>query len=121
MHFAGTLEGGDPVLNWLDEVDIYLQPSLKEGLPRALVEAMSRGCPAIGSRLAGIPELLADEDLIQPGNSSELRDVLKRRVEDHAWKATSAKRNWQTAQRFDRSVLTEKYQVFWDLLKRESV
>lgn len=47
------------VFNWLkEEVDIYIQPSLQEGLPRALIEAMSVGLPCIGSDVAGIPELL---------------------------------------------------------------
>ncbi len=39
-------------------IDIYIQPSLQEGLPRAMVEAMHAGCPCIGSKTGGIPELL---------------------------------------------------------------
>lgn len=46
------------VMSWLDEIDIYVQPSKQEGLPRALVEAMSRGCVCLGSNVGGIPELL---------------------------------------------------------------
>ena len=37
------------VFKTLDNIDIYIQPSLQEGLPRALLEAMSRACPTIGS------------------------------------------------------------------------
>lgn len=51
------------VFEWLDSIDIYVQPSRQEGLPRALLEAMSRGCPALGARTGGIPELL-DSDYI---------------------------------------------------------
>ena len=121
VHFEGTLDGGDPVLRWLDNIDIYLQPSLKEGLPRALVEAMSRGCPALGTRLAGIPELLDDEDLIQPGNSDELRELLRRRLGDQDWRSLSATRNWETSRRFDKAHLTKKYDEFWRLLKKDNV
>ena len=48
---------------WLDEMDLYIQPSLQEGLPRAVMEAMSRGLPALGARTGGIPELLGEEDI----------------------------------------------------------
>lgn len=37
----------DEVFQWLDNIDIYVQPSYQEGLCRAIVEAMSRGCPVI--------------------------------------------------------------------------
>lgn len=38
--------------------DVYLQPSLWDGMPNALLEAMSAGCGAIGSDAGGIPELI---------------------------------------------------------------
>ena len=58
VFFDGTLPSGDPVFKWFDSLDIYVIPSLQEGLPRALVEAMSRACPAVGMRTGGIPELI---------------------------------------------------------------
>lgn len=52
----------DEVLQKLGhEVDLYIQPSQQEGLPRSVVEAMSVGCPVIGSRAGGTPELVPDE------------------------------------------------------------
>src|SRR5690554_1040452 len=45
--FDGVLPK-DKVLTWLDDIDIYCQPSRTEGLPRALIEAISRACPSIG-------------------------------------------------------------------------
>ena len=46
---------------WLDKIDLYIQPSLTEGLPRALIEAMSRALPCIASNAGGIPELIEKE------------------------------------------------------------
>jgi Glycosyltransferase len=57
----------DKVFQFLDNVDIYIQPSKTEGLPRALVEAMSRGCACIGTNVGGIPELL-ESKMIYPKN-----------------------------------------------------
>lgn len=59
------------VFDFLDFIDIYIQPSKTEGLPRALIEAMSRGKLCIGSDAGGIPELL-DKDYIFNKNSPEL-------------------------------------------------
>lgn len=69
--FKGQLTH-DEVLSWIDNLDFYIQPSMQEGLPRSLIEAMSRACPAIGSTTAGIPELLPNEYVFQRGNVNSL-------------------------------------------------
>lgn len=48
----------DKIFDWFDSLDIYAQPSLQEGLPRAMIEAMSRGLPCYGAKTGGIPELV---------------------------------------------------------------
>ena len=60
VKFLGPVPHNE-VFDWLDTIDIYVQPSRQEGLPRALIEAMSRGLPAFGANTAGIPELIEDE------------------------------------------------------------
>lgn len=62
VKFMGVLTHAE-VFKWLDTIDIYVQPSLTEGLPRSLIEALNRGCPAIGSDAGGIPELLIDKSI----------------------------------------------------------
>lgn len=69
--FKGELSHVE-VLEWLDSIDTYVQPSMQEGLPRALVEAMSRGCPCMGSTVGGIPELLEKDTLFEKGKVDEL-------------------------------------------------
>lgn len=59
--FLGSMTH-DAIYDWLDNsVDIYVQPSLQEGLPRSVIEAMSRGCACVGTDVAGIPELIDSE------------------------------------------------------------
>ena len=69
--FKGQLTH-EEIFEWLDTLDIYIQPSMQEGLPRSLIEAMSRGCPAIGSTTGGIPELLDDDVIFKRGNVKDL-------------------------------------------------
>lgn len=61
IHFCGCLPGGKDVLNWLDSMDIYIQPSRTEGLPKATLEAMSRGLPVISSGVGGLSSITKKE------------------------------------------------------------
>ena len=106
VHFRGQLAAGLAVRREIDEADLFVLPSHQEGLPRALVEAMARGLPCIGSDVGGIPELLAAEDLVKPGDvtglAGKIRDVLR----DPDRRRRMAARNLETARtyRVDRLV-----------------
>lgn len=71
VFFKGQLSHNE-VLAWLDSLDLYVQPSLQEGLPRSVIEAMSRACPVLGSRTAGIPELIAEECVFERKNPTSI-------------------------------------------------
>ena len=79
--FTGAVSH-DEVFRLLDQCDIYVQPSLQEGLPRALVEAMSRGCPAIGARTGGIPELLPDSCIVKRKSVKNIAKTIEKMLED---------------------------------------
>ena len=51
----------------LARADVYCHISRQEGLPTALLEAMSQGCCVIGSRVGGIPEVLDDSNGVVVG------------------------------------------------------
>jgi len=113
VHFVGTLPPGEPVLRWLDELDLYLQPSFQEGLPRSLVEALSRGLPALGSTAGGIPELLPPECLHRPGDADRLAELIAAGVEDADWQTRQAERNFETAKGFRAEALEAVRSSFW--------
>jgi len=72
--------GGMPhekIFDWLDSIDVYAQPSKQEGLPRAVVEAMSRGVPVIGSETGGIPELIAEPYRFEASDYKKIADILQ--------------------------------------------
>ena len=59
--------------------DIFVLPSLWEGLPLALLEAMASGLPVIATDVGGIPEVVIDREtglLIQPSNSQAIADAV---------------------------------------------
>jgi len=64
---------------------IYVQPSYYEALGLALQEALFQGCPSIGSRAGGIPELIEQGRtglLVEPGNVEELAAALDELMSD---------------------------------------
>lgn len=99
--FDGVLPGGGPVAEWLDGIDIYLQPSFQEGLPRALIEALSRGSRAAASTVGGNPELLPADRLHKPGDAAELaRIILAMNDQGKDAAAQEARRSFATAGRY---------------------
>ena len=64
---------------------IYVQPSYYEALGLALQEALFQGCPSIGSRAGGIPELIEQGRtglLVEPGNVEQLAAALDELMSD---------------------------------------
>ena len=110
--FLGELEGKSGVSAWLDGIDIYVQPSLTEGLPRSLIEAMSRGCPAIGSAVGGIPELLDRAMTVPPKDVTALAKKITWLISDKTRILSEAERNLERAARFQKSVLDPKRKAF---------
>ncbi|BAY62771.1 group 1 glycosyl transferase [Calothrix brevissima NIES-22] len=55
---TGHLPNLEAVAEYLRLCDVYLQPSLWEGMPNALLEAMACGCSCIASDAGGIPEVI---------------------------------------------------------------
>ncbi|UVI27903.1 glycosyltransferase [Paenibacillus spongiae] len=113
VNFCGVLPSGNAVLEWIDGLDLYIQPSFQEGLPRATIEAMSRGCPVIGSTAGGIPELVSEQWLHKPGNIKQLAAKLKHGIGNVTWMAEQAQLNFARAQQYTKPKLDQKRLSFW--------
>jgi glycosyltransferase involved in cell wall biosynthesis len=76
--FIGHYEGN--IYDVMDLFDIFVMPSLWEGLPYAVLEAMAIGKVIIASSIGGIPELIIDGEtgiLVKPSDSKDLADKIK--------------------------------------------
>lgn len=113
VKFCGVLTSGGAVFEWLDELDLYVQPSFQEGLPRATIEAMSRACPVLGSTAGGIPELIDARWLHKPGNDKQFADQLAQAIGNGEWMKEQAELNFLTAQKYTKEKLDQQRSAFW--------
>ncbi|MEK7559837.1 MAG: glycosyltransferase [Patescibacteria group bacterium] len=66
---------------YIKAFDIFVLPSLKEGLPYTILEAMNAGVPIVASSVGGIPDLIEHEKsgiLTIPANSESIKDALEK-------------------------------------------
>lgn len=95
--FKGQLPRGLPVLQEMCQADLLVMPSLMEGLPRAMLEAMACGLPCIGTTIGGIPELLQPENMVPPHDVQALAGKLIEVLKDPARLKRMSERNVEIA------------------------
>jgi glycosyltransferase involved in cell wall biosynthesis len=103
----------EEMFGFFDGLDIYVQPSLQEGLPRAVVEAMSRACPALGSSAGGIPELFDPSCVFPRGDAEALELLLAALWQDRERLAAMARDSFARASAFRPAVLEQKRRAFY--------
>ncbi len=105
----------------LNSTDVYAIPSLREGLPRSLVEAMSVGRPVLASRIHGQEEVVIDGEhgrLVDPLDVSDIAAGLAAFME---LDAESLRAQGEAASRhvrtyFNRDGMKEKYRLLFEEL-----
>ena len=113
--FKGYYQDKRKIDSWLDSVDIYIQPSLSEGLPRATIEAMSRGCPVIGSDVCGMKDLLPNEWMVNPKDYRALASAIKRMAHVELMKK-AAERNYKVACNYTSEIRDKKMDIFFGMI-----
>ena len=98
-RFSDKLDG-EGVRRALDAADLFVLPSLTEGLPRALLEAMAKGLPAVASAVGGIPELLPSEFLVPAGQAHQLAERIHRLMSADAAREVAGERNRRVARAY---------------------
>ncbi|WP_157825231.1 MULTISPECIES: glycosyltransferase [unclassified Alcanivorax] len=117
--FKGYISPGDRMYEWLDTIDVLLQPSLTEGQGRAIIEAMSRGCPVVASNVGGIPELLSPECVFDANDVDGFSNACLRLLNDLELCSSVCERNFSESRRFLPEVIEEaRRTVFDDVIRK---
>lgn len=105
--------GKEGVFPFLDSIHLYIHPSKTEGLPRVILEAMSRGKICLGSDVGGTNELLENKFIHLPGNwqklAEQIKSVIKATQEE---KIEIALNNLKVAQGYVESILQNRRAEF---------
>jgi glycosyltransferase involved in cell wall biosynthesis len=103
VRFLGTRRDVPLILRGLD---LYVQPSLWEGIPLTLLEAMGAGVPAISTRVGRAPEVIQDGEngrLVPPGDADALAAAILDAYRHPEWR-----RRWKELGEF---TIREKYSL----------
>lgn len=108
VRFHGHLSERERLREVLDSSDLFVMTSASEGMPRAMIEAMARGLPALGTAVGGIAELLPREQLVAAGDCSALAERLVQVSVDRQRMSRWSEHSIDTARRFLAPELSQK-------------
>lgn len=100
------------ISDWLRLFDVFALPSRREGVPLAILEALSSGLPVVATNVGGIPDVVDDSvgRLVETQNPAQLADALRllltetelrRRMSDNA--------RQRATERYSFTVMADRY------------
>lgn len=121
VYFLGML---DDLREFLANIDVFVLPSLNEGMGRVLVEAGLMEKPCVATRVGGIPEVVIDGKtgfLVSPGSGQEIAERLKYFEKNpHMMKVMGRNAKIYVKDRFSAKIMCEKIEsLYRDILKRK--
>lgn len=116
VHFLGWRED---IPQLIQMMDIFVLPSLNEGMGRVLIEAMASSKPVIGSDVGGVPDLIIPNVnglLVPPGNVRKLSGAIIKLIQDKALRKQMGRQGKRRVAQFDISNMIYKIDRLYDEL-----
>ena len=100
------------VSDFIEAMDIFVLPSLHEGIPMVLLEAMALSRPIVASKTGGVPEVIQHGEnglLVEPGNPEAIAEAIETLIRQVA-NADQLGRNGRirVTQNFTANIMAEK-------------
>ncbi len=116
ISFVGFLEYNQ-LFELLKKSDIMVFPTVSEGLPRVIIEAMAVGLPCISTPIGGIPELIDDEFLIPINRVKSYVEKIIECIDDNALYIKTSQKNYNKSLEYEAENLKKKRIEFYKFLK----
>lgn len=113
VEFCGRIADKEGVVTWLDTIDIFIKPGFHEGLPRPLIEAMSRGCAALSSNTGETDDLLAAKYIHSRGDAKTLSDQIMELINPEN-RRRAALENFEKAKLYAKDATYDRREKFWN-------
>jgi glycosyltransferase involved in cell wall biosynthesis len=119
-------------LGWRNDIaeiisvyDIFVLPSLNEGMGRVLVEAMALGKPIVASNAGGIPDLVTHGKngfLVPPKNPGQLAKYIQILLEDRERRERMGKAGKEMVENFSKEKMVEKIaELYKELIIQKNI
>lgn len=95
----------------LNQSDIFVLPSILEGMPMSIIEAMATALPIVASNVGGIPNMITDgkQGLLCEPNEKSIGDCLERYIKDEKLREACASAALERSKDFSVENMTEGY------------
>jgi glycosyltransferase involved in cell wall biosynthesis len=121
VYFLGWRSDVDEIMGCFD---IFVLPSLNEGMGRVLVEAMAAGLPIVASRVGGIPDLVKDGKnglLVPPADPAVLADAISSLLENKETRKRMGKAGRKMCRQYSTEAMVEQIDdLYMELLEKHS-
>lgn len=115
--FPQPLKSYHLVLKWLDTQDFFVLPTLSEGLPRCVAEAMARGCVCFATNICTMPELLPKRCLFEKHDDIQLANLIKDYASDKVLMKKVGKENYLHSLDYSPEILRGRRNAFLNQFK----
>ena len=97
--------------------DIFVFPSLQEGLPVAVMEAMASGLPIVASKIRGNEDLISNNQggyLVNPMDSEQVAKAIEKMIQNPKKREKMEKRNLEIIAKYGQETVLQKMDEFFD-------
>ena len=110
--FTGDVED---VEKYLSESDIFILPSIYEGLPLSILEAMASGLPVIASNVGGIPDIVKENGILVSVNDvNGLIKAAQKLIDSPILRQEMSSCSLALVKQFDISIIAEQYSKLYE-------
>ena len=117
VEFVGFLNR-QQMDEFLTGADLFVLPTMSEGLPRVLIEAMAKGLPCVTTKVSGNSELIQDEYLVEYTDTEGLAQKIGVLAIDKNAYEKASKENYEKSLKYEASILQERRDAYYGELRK---
>ncbi len=99
------------VYKYLHDADIFILPSIYEGIPMTLIEAMGTGLPIIATRVGGVPDMLQNDEsaILLENDVTQIANALLEMANNKNKRERMGSMAFEKSQKFSSVTMAEQY------------